>query len=71
MDPRVIQMARDHMREEIGHAQMFADSAARERHNECRGRQARAGDVYQGLFGYLTVTIQYENEFVSNVAICK
>jgi pyrroloquinoline quinone (PQQ) biosynthesis protein C len=68
-DPRVIALARMHMREEIGHAQMFGDCLV------ANGRSAQDVDELvprtftKALFGYLTVTIQHENEHVSNVAI--
>lgn len=68
-DPRVIALARGHMREEIGHAQMFRDCLL--------GNGVSASEVgdiaprmfTKAMFGYLTVTLQHENEYVSNVAI--
>ena len=68
-DPRVISLARRHMREEIGHAAMFRD---------CLLSNGIATDDIErivprlftkAMFGYLTVTILHENEYVSNVAI--
>lgn len=69
MDPRVIRMARDHMREEIGHAQMFADTLTANGASYDEIDRLEPALFTKALFGYLTVTIQHENEYVSNVAI--
>lgn len=69
MDPRVITMARDHMREEIGHAQMFADTLRANGSSSAEIDRLEPAMFTKAMFGYLTVTIQHENEFVSNVAI--
>jgi len=68
-DPKVISLARRHMREEIGHAGMFRDCLL--------SNGVAAEDIERiaprlftkAMFGYLTVTILHENEYVSNVAI--
>jgi pyrroloquinoline quinone (PQQ) biosynthesis protein C len=68
-DPRVLALARKHLQEEIGHAELFRECL------EING--VAAEDVLElvpatftkAMFGYLTVTIQYESEFVANVAI--
>jgi hypothetical protein len=69
MDPRVIAIARRHLREEIGHAELFF---------RCLEKNGVESDALAGLtpkmfttalFGYLTATIQNENEYVTNVAI--
>lgn len=69
MDPRVITMAREHMREEIGHAQMFADTLRSNGASSAEIDRLEPAMFTKAMFGYLTVTIQHENEFVSNVAI--
>jgi ferritin-like protein len=69
MDPRVITMAREHMREEIGHAQMFADTLRANGISSNEIDKLEPAMFTKAMFGYLTVTIQHENEFVSNVAI--
>lgn len=69
MDARVIRMARQHIREEIGHAQMFADTLISNGLTPAEIDRLEPAMFTKALFGYLTVTIQYENEFVSNVAI--
>lgn len=69
MDPRVINMAREHMREEIGHAQMFADTLRANGATSAEIDRLEPAMFTKAMFGYLTVTIQHENEFVSNVAI--
>jgi pyrroloquinoline quinone (PQQ) biosynthesis protein C len=68
-DERVISMARAHMREEIGHAQLFRDCLAANGVAERELSQLSPAMFTKAMFGYLTVTIQHENEFVSNVAI--
>lgn len=69
MDPRVIEMARDHMREEIGHAQMFADTLRANGVSNAEIDKLEPAMFTKAMFGYLTVTIQHESEHVSNIAI--
>lgn len=69
MDPRVIAMARDHMREEIGHAAMFADCLRANGVPDAEVRKLEPAMFTKALFGYLTVTLLHENEYVGNVAI--
>jgi thiaminase len=68
-DQQLLQMAREHLREEIGHAELF---------RECLlNNGILADDVGEiepkmftkATFGYLMATIQHENEYVTNVAI--
>ena len=68
-DPQVLALARTHMREEIGHAELF---------RQCLEANGVAPDEVlsiapamftKAMFGYLTVTVQHENEYVTNVAI--
>ena len=68
-DPRLLQMAREHLKEEIGHAELF---------RECLENNGISTDEVfaiepkmftKAMFGYLVATIQHENEYVTNVAI--
>ena len=68
-DFRVIQMARRHMREEIGHAQLFHDCLVANGVPETELAQLSPAMFTKAMFGYLAVTISHENEFVSNIAI--
>lgn len=62
-------MARNHLREEIGHAALIR------RYLESNGLRAEQIDTLtpkaftKALFGYLLATVDYENELVTNVAI--
>lgn len=68
-DPRVLELAREHLRDEIGHTRLF---------HECLAGNGVAPEEIaaiaprmftKALFGYLSVTLQHENEYVANVAI--
>src|SRR6185295_18238783 len=68
-DDRVVQMARGHLREEIGHANMFQQCLVD------NGVPAEEIPLLspkmftKAMFGYLLATVQHENEYVTNVAI--
>jgi hypothetical protein len=68
-DPRIIQIARGHFREEIGHAQLFRDCLVANGISTDEVDQLAPTTMTKALFGYLTVTVLHENEYVSNVAI--
>jgi hypothetical protein len=57
------------MREEIGHAQMFRDCLIANGVSSSELDDVAPNTFTKAMFGYLTVTIQHENEYVSNVAI--
>jgi hypothetical protein len=68
-DPRILALARQHMREEIGHAELFR-ACLEQNHVPFEEIVGLAPSTFtRALFGYLTVTIQHENEYVANVAI--
>jgi ferritin-like protein len=69
MDPRVIQIARRHLREEIGHAQMFYDCLAANGVTQEELARIVPKTFTKAMFGYLTATVQHENEYVTNIAI--
>jgi hypothetical protein len=69
MDRRLLRVARGHLREELGHPDLF---------HECLHRNGMSVADIEGvtpkmftkaLFGYLLATLEYENEYVTNVAI--
>ena len=68
-DPRILALARAHMREEIGHAELFRACLEANGVPYAEVQQLEPGTFTKAMFGYLTVTIQHENEYVSNVVI--
>lgn len=68
-DQQIAQIARGHLRDEIGHAELFRQCLL------ANGVSAQEIDgvapkmFTKALFGYLLATIAHENEYVSNVAI--
>ncbi len=68
-DERVVTIARRHMREAIGHAQMFRDCLLANGRSAAEVALLAPRMFTKALFGYLTVTVQHENEYVANVAI--
>jgi len=69
MDPRVIDIARKHLREEIGHAELFFRCLSENGVDPDSLAFLTPKMFTTALFGYLTATIQHENEYVTNVAI--
>jgi thiaminase len=69
MDERILAAAREHLREEIGHAELFQVCLLE------NGVSAEEIDLLapslftKALFGYLVATVMHENEYVANVAI--
>jgi hypothetical protein len=68
-DPRILSLARAHMREEIGHAELFRECLVANGVAASDVLQLEPSTFTKAMFGYLTVTIQYEDEFVGNVVI--
>jgi hypothetical protein len=68
-DERIIGIARKHLRDEIGHAELLRDclKANAVTPSELFGLAPKM--FTKAMFGYLTATILHENEYVSNVAI--
>ncbi len=69
MDARVIEIARKHLREEIGHAGLFLHCLEANGVPVDEVTRVTPKMFTKAMFGYLTATIQHENEYVSNVAI--
>ena len=68
-DQQLLQMAREHLREELGHSELFRVCLI---NNGIRVDDVRAIEpkmFTKAMFGYLVATIQHENEYVTNVAI--
>jgi len=68
-DDRVIEMARGHLREEIGHAAMFQQCLIENGFPADEVPQLAPKMFTKAMFGYLLATVQHENEYVTNVAI--
>jgi hypothetical protein len=68
-DPRVLAIAREHLREEIGHAELFKQCLATNGLSSDDVARISPKMFTKALFGYLTATLQHENEYVANVAI--
>ncbi len=69
MDERILESARQHLREEIGHAELFQlclldNGVSPEDMTAIIPRM-----FTKALFGYLTATVMHENEYVANVAM--
>lgn len=68
-DPSVLALARKHLAEEIGHADLFRECLVANGLSSNDVDRLTPSAFTKAMFGYLTVTIQYESEYVSNVAI--
>jgi pyrroloquinoline quinone (PQQ) biosynthesis protein C len=68
-DPEILAIARAHMREEIGHAELFRECLEANGISRSEVYSLEPAMFTKAMFGYLTVTIQHENEYVSNVVI--
>ena len=68
-DRELLQMAREHLREEIGHAELFRACLENNGITADEISQIEPKMFTKATFGYLVATIQHENEYVTNVAI--
>jgi hypothetical protein len=68
-DERVVKVARDHLREEFGHPDLFYDCLRANGVSKEELARVSPNTFLRALFGYLLATIQYENEYVGNIAI--
>jgi thiaminase len=68
-DQQLLQMAREHLREEIGHAELFRACLENNGISTDEVSQIEPKMFTKAMFGYLVATIQHENEYVTNVAI--
>jgi len=69
MDTRVLGIARKHLREEFGHADLFRRCLIENGMPVEQVARIQPKMFTRALYGYLTAIINHENEFVGNVAI--
>jgi thiaminase len=69
MDPRILKAARQHLREEIGHAELFQRCLLSNGVSQADMNAVLPRMFTKSLFGYLLATILHENEYVVNVAL--
>jgi hypothetical protein len=69
MDSRVLVIARKHLREEFGHAELFRSCLVANGMPMEHVARIKPKMFTRALYGYLTAIINHENEFVGNVAI--
>ena len=68
-DVRLLQMARVHLRDELGHVQLFADCLRANGVSNAELARLRPKTFTKAVFGYLLATIQHEHAYVANVAL--
>jgi len=68
-DQQLLEMAREHLREELGHAELFRECLVNNGISADEIRKIEPKMFTKAMFGYLVATIQHENEYVTNVAI--
>ena len=64
-----MKLARRHLRDELGHVQLFAECLKVNGVAQKDLAGLRPKTFTKAVFGYLLATIQHENEYVANVAI--
>ena len=69
MDERILEAAREHLREEIGHAELFQICLLENGVSPEDTNAAMPRMFTKALFGYLVATVMHENEYVTNVAM--
>jgi tryptophan halogenase len=69
MDPRIGDIARSHLRDEIGHAALFRECLLENGISRQEMDQVAPKMFTKAMFGYLLATVDHENEYVTNVAI--
>lgn len=68
-DARIMKLAREHLRDELGHVQLFQECLRVNGVSHQELSSLKPKTFTKAVFGYLLATVQHENEFVSNVAI--
>lgn len=69
MNDELLIIARQHLREEIGHVELFRECLLRNGVNAEEISLITPSRYGKAIFGYLLATIEYENEYVTNVAL--
>jgi hypothetical protein len=65
----ILEISRQHLAEEIGHAKIFRGYLLSHGHTAAQVDALAPKTYTRALFGYLLATLEYENEFVANIAI--
>jgi hypothetical protein len=68
-DRGLLQVAREHLREEVGHTELFGECLVSNGVSPEAVSAIEPQMFTKAMFGYLVTTIQHENEYVANVAI--
>lgn len=68
-DARVLEIARHHLREELGHVVLFKECLNENGVPDSELAELKPTTFTRAVFGYLLATIQHENEYVSNVGM--
>jgi pyrroloquinoline quinone (PQQ) biosynthesis protein C len=68
-DQHALVIARKHLREELGHVELFRECLQANGVSADEVEELTPPTFTKAMFGYLTVTIQYESEYVTNVAL--
>jgi pyrroloquinoline quinone (PQQ) biosynthesis protein C len=68
-DERVLAIARGHLRNEIGHVDLFRQCLLENGVSQAELNRLAPKMFTKAMFGYLTATILHENEYVTNVAM--
>ncbi|HXU00235.1 MAG TPA: iron-containing redox enzyme family protein [Polyangia bacterium] len=68
-DERVLSLARQLLREEIGHPELFYECLRKSGLSKDELARASPNTFLRALYGYLLATIQHENEYVGNIAM--
>jgi hypothetical protein len=68
-DQSILRMARRHLREEFGHAELFLQCLLANGLSAVEAANVTPRMFTKSLFGYLLATVLHENEYVTNVAI--
>jgi hypothetical protein len=69
MDERILELARAHLRDELGHVQLFQQCLNVNGVTNQELSELKPKTFTKAVFGYLLATIQHENEYVSNLAL--
>lgn len=68
-DERVLAIARGHLRNELGHVDLFRKCLLDNGVSQAELNRLTPKMFTKAMFGYLTATILHENEYVTNVAM--
>jgi pyrroloquinoline quinone (PQQ) biosynthesis protein C len=68
-NPALVRLARRHLKEEIGHADLFRKCLLSNGYTNEQVLALSPRTYTKCLFGYLLATVEYEDEIVTNVAI--